>query len=441
MRRSETAVGGTIVGHRPTLVVVTPIAPAPTGNGLAMRCHAVVTAAAVDHDVVLVVVPVAGRLPEPATGPPTIGSGPAARPMVRFDLEPSRPGDHAPVLAWLADKRWRPRLEALAPLPDAVAAAPPSRGEEVLELVAGRDVAGVIGCRLAVTPLALMIAERLEVPLVVDVDDDDVAYHRGSGDDVAAGQWARVAALCLPRADLVMVASPADRGPIAERWQLGDRVVVVANAVTTPRSPPSEPPGRHRLLFVANFTYPPNRDGAHWLVQEVLPRLAPEWRVDLVGAPPGAALEFPERVRSAGWVPELTPWYAGADVVVVPLRSGSGTRIKVLEAFAHRRPVVSTSIGVAGIAARDGEHLLVADEPPDLAAAIEDAARPAVWHPLVDAAERLVRDTYDHADVTRQLARRLLAITQRAGGDSPLAGDRDPSTASQRSEPDGSHGR
>ena len=122
-----------------------------------------------------------------------------------------------------------------------------------------------------------------------DIDDDDVAYHRQSGDPMAAEQWARIAALCLPRASLVLVASPTDRGPVAERWGLGDRVVVMANSVARPGSPPPQPPGRNRLLFVANFTYLPNDEGARWLVQEVLPRLAPAWRLDLVGSTSAAA--------------------------------------------------------------------------------------------------------------------------------------------------------
>ena len=85
---------------RPRIVVVTPIAPAPTGNGLAMRCHALVGACAVHHDVALVVVPVAGRLPTTVSDGP-VGAGPGA--ITRHDLAPTRPGDRSPLLAWMAD--------------------------------------------------------------------------------------------------------------------------------------------------------------------------------------------------------------------------------------------------------------------------------------------------------------------------------------------------
>ena len=72
-------------------------------------------------------------------------------------------------------------------------------------------------------------------------------------------------------------------------------------------------------------------------------------------------------VRLAGRVPAVAACYASAAVVVVPLRAGGGTRIKILEAFAYRRPVVSTSIGAEGLAARDGQEILIADTPAEFA--------------------------------------------------------------------------
>ena len=410
MTHSESTHGGVSIVHRPVLVVVTPIAPAPTGNGLAMRCHAVVAAAAIDHDVVLVVVPVAGRVP--ASSSQSTSAAAIGGVVGRHELEPDRPGDRTPLMAWMADPLWRSRLEALSPLPDAAAAVPPTRAGEVVALVDGRRVVGVIACRLTTALLGLSVAERLGVPLVVDADDDDVAFHQRADDRLGAEQWARVAALCLPRAALVLVASPADRGPMTDRWGLGERVVVVPNSVRRPAVGPAAPPGDHRLLFVANFTYPPNEAGAVWFVDAVLPLLPAPWHLDLVGSPSAAVTGLASgRVHVAGWVDDVAPWYDGADVVVAPLRSGSGTRIKLLEAFAHRRPVVSTTVGGAGLAVVDGVHLRVADEPDAIAAAIEEVARPAEAGPMVDAAERLVAEVYDAAGVGRRMAARLVGVT------------------------------
>ena len=93
-------------------------------------------------------------------------------------------------------------------------------------------------------------------------------------------------------------------------------------------------------------------------------RQSERFRVVVVGFGAGPAVEalteIPE-VELAGSVPDVSPWYRAADVVVVPVRAGGGTRIKVLEAFAYRRAVVSTTLGCEGISVCDGQHVLLAD--------------------------------------------------------------------------------
>jgi glycosyltransferase involved in cell wall biosynthesis len=75
-------------------------------------------------------------------------------------------------------------------------------------------------------------------------------------------------------------------------------------------------------------------------------------------------LDDPPRVHVVGRVPEIITELARADLVVVPVRYGSGTRIKILEAFRHRIPVVSTTLGAEGLGVEDGVHLLIADSVP-----------------------------------------------------------------------------
>ena len=130
------------------------------------------------------------------------------------------------------------------------------------------------------------------------------------------------------------------------------------------------------MLFVGTLDYFPNADAAAFLCKEIVPRLRASLdrplRVRVVGAQPTRALRTLARgadVEIAGFVTDVTDAYRDADVVVVPLRVGGGTRIKVLEAFAHGRPVVTTTAGVDGIDARDGEHLVVADDPDAFAGA------------------------------------------------------------------------
>jgi hypothetical protein len=146
-------------------------------------------------------------------------------------------------------------------------------------------------------------------------------------------------------------------------------------------------------LFQATFDYAPNVDAVDWLVTEVAPRLRariPNLELRLVGKPvPGVSRQHrPPAVTVVGVVPAMEPELARADIAIVPLRYGSGTRLKILESFAHRVPVVSTSIGAEGLQVEDGVHLLLADDPDTFAAACQRLLRePDLRKRLVDAAE------------------------------------------------------
>ena len=128
-----------------------------------------------------------------------------------------------------------------------------------------------------------------------------------------------------------------------------------------------------RLLFVGTLSYLPNEDGVVMFVREILPRIrAVDDRIGfrVVGMGWSDAVrsvaELPG-VRVVGAVVDLTPEYAAASMLVVPIRAGSGTRIKILEAFSHRIPVVSTTKGAEGLAVTAGKHLLIADTPEEFA--------------------------------------------------------------------------
>ena len=128
------------------------------------------------------------------------------------------------------------------------------------------------------------------------------------------------------------------------------------------------------VLFQGLLRYPPNIDAARWLAGEIGPSLraqVPDVEIRLVGDHPPELddLDDPPRVAVTGRVPDMAAELARADVVVVPVRYGSGTRLKILEAFAQRVPVVSTPLGAEGLGAVDGVHLLLGDT----AAALADA--------------------------------------------------------------------
>ena len=106
-----------------------------------------------------------------------------------------------------------------------------------------------------------------------------------------------------------------------------------------------------------------------------------------------------------GPVPDITTELRRADMVVVPIRFGSGTRVKIIEAFAHRIPVVSTTLGAEGLGVEDGRHLLLADTAQGLAASCAQLlTEPDLRQRLVDAAHQLYLDTFEREVVEGQVA-------------------------------------
>ena len=159
---------------------------------------------------------------------------------------------------------------------------------------------------------------------------------------------------------------------------------------------------RH-VVSVATMFYPPNVEGVYWFATEVFPRVRaslPDVEFRIVGSrPPNSIrkLATPDSgISVLGYIAELEPVLAECAVMIVPVHSGSGMRVKILEAFARGVPVVSTTIGVEGIEAQPDQHLLVADEPEDFAQAVirlvtraDEAAR------LARAGRALVEARYD----------------------------------------------
>jgi glycosyltransferase involved in cell wall biosynthesis len=197
--------------------------------------------------------------------------------------------------------------------------------------------------------------------------------------------------------------------------------VVVPNSYERPvravgRAEAETPPV---VLFQASFDYAPNVDAVDWLITEVAPRIwarIPDLEVRLVGKPvPGVTRRHrPPAVTVAGIVPAMEPELARADIAVVPIRYGSGTRLKILESFAHRVPVVSTSLGAEGLDVQDEVHLLLADDPDMFAAACERLlTQPGLRKRLADAAEERYLERYE-----RSAARdRIQALAREVAGE------------------------
>lgn len=132
---------------------------------------------------------------------------------------------------------------------------------------------------------------------------------------------------------------------------------------------------KRTLLFVGSMDYHANIDAVTWFARTAWPQIAlqhPELDFMIVGRNPSRDIQAlaSERIRVTGTVDDVRPFYSEAIAVIVPLRSGSGTRLKILEAMAAGVPIVSTHLGAEGIDATDDVHLILADSAPQIAAAV-----------------------------------------------------------------------
>ena len=206
----------------------------------------------------------------------------------------------------------------------------------------------------------------------------------------------------LKRFDHVIAMSQLDRQLLlADSPQL--QVSVVPNGVDAAAVPYAPPvPASERVVFVASMDSDANHDGAMFLMQEIWPLVKarrPAARLVIVGRGPRPALlnlHNGQDIVVTGKVNEVLSYYRGAAVAVVPLRSGGGTRLKILEAMAAGLPVVTTTVGCEGIEAQTGVHALFADEPKAFAAAVLRLMdEPALALRLSLAAREFVERLYD----------------------------------------------
>lgn len=132
------------------------------------------------------------------------------------------------------------------------------------------------------------------------------------------------------------------------------------------------------IVTLGTLHYPPNADGIRWFARDVFPFIRqqePAATLTIIGKNPPADFyqlqaQYPGVIKVTGYVPDLTPYLEEAAVMVVPVRAGGGMRVRILEALARGMPLVTTTIGLEGIAARHGKEVLVADSAEDFAHAV-----------------------------------------------------------------------
>lgn len=211
------------------------------------------------------------------------------------------------------------------------------------------------------------------------------------------------------RADLTLAVSALDRDMLAALAPGADVRAVSTGVDVSYFSPRASPETPNRLVFVGSMDWHPNEDAVLYFMDAILPLIRceiPAVSLTVVGRHPSRRLQQAAAragVRTTGTVEDVRPFLAEAAVCVVPLRVGGGTRLKIFEALAMGKAVVSTTIGAEGLPLTDGLHFVRADEPTAFARAVIALLRdPARRRLLGMAGLRLVEQRYSWAQVTHE---------------------------------------
>ncbi len=226
------------------------------------------------------------------------------------------------------------------------------------------------------------------------------------------------------RFDAVTAVSEEDREALVEAGCPPERITVIPIAVDTEEIRPVErAPGARGILHIGTMYWPPNIEGVLWFARRVYPLIReriPDAPFLVVGARPPEEIRALEEeipgVRVTGYVEDPTPWIRESGVFIVPLHTGSGMRVKILTAWAWGIPVVSTSVGCAGIPVHPGTNILVADDEADFAAAVVSVLTdPALASALAAEGRRYVEAQFDWRVVCRKLDEVYPAILRPIG--------------------------
>ncbi len=181
---------------------------------------------------------------------------------------------------------------------------------------------------------------------------------------VQSFKWHRQEFESFRRFDRVVLCSREDKRILGNH----PRIRIVPNGFPSPEEPPTWTQGEDDYLgFIGTLSYGPNIEGVEWFRDQVWPLIRksnPNATLRLVGKIPGkrAFLEAPG-FEPLGFVEDPTKEFSRWRAMIVPLRYGGGTRLKILEAFSRKCPVISTTVGAYGLDVTDGKHILLKDTP------------------------------------------------------------------------------
>jgi sugar transferase (PEP-CTERM/EpsH1 system associated) len=291
-------------------------------------------------------------------------------------------------------------------------------------------------------PPVVNLPERLPCPSIVFTHNVEAEIWRRhaeqAGNPVSkvllTQQWNRMLrfeAAALARFDLVLAVSDADGRTFARLYpdSLKAPVHVVQTGVETDYFTPAPAPAeRTHMVFTGSMDWLPNEDGMTYFCREILPKIRqaePEATLSIIGRAPTPAVkklaEIPG-VDVTGRVDDVRPHIARGSVYVVPLRIGGGTRLKIFEAMAMAKAVVSTTVGAEGLPVTSGRDIEIADEPARFAHSVVHLMRDAGARQAIEsAARKLVVERYDWSAVAKDFESALLKAAGVATGERAIA--------------------
>lgn len=240
-----------------------------------------------------------------------------------------------------------------------------------------QDVGTANACRVSKWPRSVLDTVDVHSNLYRSMARSRDELGRRLLDHRLAWQWKRRERLFAERFDVVTVCSENERKLLGRH----PRVRVIPNAFNPQpirRSPASDPP---RIGFIGTFEWEPNRDGVEWFLRDVWPavkRQLPSIQLRVVGRNTGYLSTLGPSVAGLGWVEDPGEEIATWSAMIVPIRFGAGTRVKMAEGFARKCPIIATTTGAFGFGVRDGEECLLADEACNFASACVRLVRDAV---------------------------------------------------------------
>lgn len=351
---------------RPSALFLAPETPYPIAGGGALRSASVLEYLARDHYVDAIV------FQQPETPPPAFPSG-LVRDVCVIPLPPN--GRHTLARAFRNAERM---VRRVPPLIDRFAGFSAAVGE----FLRGRSYDVGVVEHFWCAPYWEQIAPHCAAT-ILDLHNVESVWHRRCG-DVTPGPKAiahrvfheasiRLERCWLPKYSLLLTASCEDATRVT-RIAPTARAFVFPNAI--PLVDPPDVPEEDSIVFSGSLDYDPNQAAVEYFRSRIWPLLRepwPELRWRLVGRRPEAVRQIVDgdpRIECSGPVDDAVTHLAAAKAAVVPLLAGSGTRLKIIEAWAAGRAVVSTTVGAEGLPVKPGENILIEDDPARFAAAV-----------------------------------------------------------------------